>query len=102
MAPKGCPETSVRHQHTLSNNPEERRPGVHLVLRLRESHTLFLVAAIMVGAQHRDKTCRLSYKFNARNILNGSIRFSYNLLMKTGAFKLWYTHLLHASVLELT
>jgi hypothetical protein len=24
------------------------------------------------------------------------------LLMKTGAFKLWYTHLLHASVLELT
>jgi len=34
MAPKGCPETSVRYQHTLPNNPEERRPRVLLVLRV--------------------------------------------------------------------
>ena len=100
MASIGCPETSVNYQHTLRNNPEERRPRV-----LLDTHCVLWPTSWSVHSTLTLKTWQHLYKISARNMKHIKMATFFSAttcLWRQVQLKCSTLVLLHASVLELT
>jgi len=100
MAQIDCLETSVNYQHTLRNNPEERKTSVLLV-----THWVLWRPSLSVQSTLTLKTCQHLYKINERNmehIKMAAFVSATSCLWRQVQLKCGNLVLLRASVLELT